>query len=70
MRHALRIANGARRWPRLNSFEPNYSDHEDHWVIAGGWIGFVLADKALFEGRMARAVPELVRAIAAGFGLA
>jgi len=36
--------------------------------IAGGWIGFVLADKALFDGRLVPAVPRLVRAIAAGFG--
>ena len=39
-------------------------------AIAGGWIGFVLADKALFDGRMALALPELARAIAAGFGYA
>jgi len=37
-------------------------------AIAGGWIGFVLADKALFDGRMVPAIPRLARAIAAGFG--
>jgi hypothetical protein len=36
--------------------------------IAGGWIGFSLADKALFDGRLAQSLPRMARAVAAGFG--
>jgi len=37
-------------------------------AMAGGWIGFSLADKALFDGQLVRTLPRLARAIAAGFG--
>jgi len=37
-------------------------------AIAGGWIGFSLADKSLFGGQLVRTLPRLARAIAAGFG--
>jgi hypothetical protein len=36
--------------------------------IAGDWIGFTLADKALFDGRVTQCLPRLARAVAAGFG--
>jgi hypothetical protein len=36
--------------------------------IAGGWIGFSLADKALFDGKLILALPRFARAVAAGFG--
>lgn len=36
--------------------------------IAGGWIGFSLADKALFDGRITQCLPSFARAVAAGFG--
>ncbi|MFO1110442.1 MAG: hypothetical protein U1E61_14760 [Bradyrhizobium sp.] len=37
--------------------------------IAGGWIGFSLADNALFDGRMTQVVLRLARSIASGFGV-
>jgi hypothetical protein len=37
--------------------------------IAGGWIGFSLADKALFDGGMTRLLISLVRYLAARYGL-
>lgn len=36
--------------------------------IAGGWIGFSLADKALFDGRLVQTLPRMARVIAAAFG--
>jgi hypothetical protein len=35
---------------------------------SAGWIGFVLADKALFDGRTVLGLSRFVRAVAAGFG--
>ena len=36
--------------------------------IAGGWIGFSLADKALFDGGMTRVLILFVRSVAASYG--
>jgi hypothetical protein len=35
---------------------------------SAGWIGFVLADKALFDGRTVSSLSRFARAVAAGFG--
>jgi hypothetical protein len=37
-------------------------------AIAAGWIGFYLADFALFDGYYAMSTSRLVRAIADGLG--
>jgi hypothetical protein len=35
---------------------------------SGGWIAFVLADKALFDGRTVLGLSSFAQAVAAGFG--
>jgi hypothetical protein len=35
---------------------------------SAGWIGFVLADKALFDGRTVFGLSRFARAVTAGFG--
>jgi hypothetical protein len=37
-------------------------------AAASGWIGFCLADYAFYQGRLVATLPELLRAIATGFG--
>ena len=37
-------------------------------AASAGWIAFSLADQALYNGRLVGAVPDLAKAIAAGFG--
>jgi hypothetical protein len=55
-------------WPALNPWWLECLPMKVLVGIAGGWIGFSLADKALFDGRLAQSLPRMARAVAAGFG--
>jgi hypothetical protein len=37
-------------------------------AASAGWIGFCLADHALYNGRIVQSLPGFAGAIAAGFG--
>jgi hypothetical protein len=39
-------------------------------ALTSGWIGFYLADKAIYDGHHVRLIAGFVRAIAEGFGYA